>query len=177
MLSLTSRMQRLCVESWTVGLLYRCWEQLLWQRRRWDVDTRDSVQRKWVSDSPLSNITISWKQLFFSWIGVCRLEHIYFTQLKSNVKSSDFLHERFFFSISLCGSSNSLFFFVHIISSSPVYSINKKMVWIWGWLVVTVAVLVEWRFFIEVSGEQCVMLGGIWLMLQWCVESWTVENL
>ncbi len=29
MLSLTSRMQRLCVESWTVGLLYRCWEQLL----------------------------------------------------------------------------------------------------------------------------------------------------
>ncbi len=28
-LSLTSRMQRLCVESWTVGLLYRCWEQLL----------------------------------------------------------------------------------------------------------------------------------------------------
>ncbi len=23
-LSLTSRMQRLCVESWTVGLLYRC---------------------------------------------------------------------------------------------------------------------------------------------------------
>ncbi len=29
MLYLTSRMQRLCVESWTVGLLYRCWEQLL----------------------------------------------------------------------------------------------------------------------------------------------------
>ncbi len=29
MLPLTSRMQRLCVESWTVGLLYRCWEQLL----------------------------------------------------------------------------------------------------------------------------------------------------
>ncbi len=28
-LPLTSRMQRLCVESWTVGLLYRCWEQLL----------------------------------------------------------------------------------------------------------------------------------------------------
>ncbi len=28
-LSLTSKMQRLCVESWTVGLLYRCWEQLL----------------------------------------------------------------------------------------------------------------------------------------------------
>ncbi len=28
MLSLISRMQRLCVESWTVGLLYRCWEQL-----------------------------------------------------------------------------------------------------------------------------------------------------
>ncbi len=29
MLPLTSRMQRLCVESWTVELLYRCWEQLL----------------------------------------------------------------------------------------------------------------------------------------------------
>ncbi len=28
-LPLTSRMQRLCVESWTVGLLYRFWEQLL----------------------------------------------------------------------------------------------------------------------------------------------------
>ncbi|XP_051748198.1 scavenger receptor cysteine-rich type 1 protein M130-like [Ctenopharyngodon idella] len=40
-----------------------------------------------------------------------------------------------------------------------------------------VAVLVEWRFFIEVSGEQCVERTGIWLMLQWCVESWTVENL
>ncbi len=29
LLLLTSRMQRLCVESWTVGLLYRFWEQLL----------------------------------------------------------------------------------------------------------------------------------------------------
>uniref|UniRef100_A0AAY5EUU6 SRCR domain-containing protein n=1 Tax=Electrophorus electricus TaxID=8005 RepID=A0AAY5EUU6_ELEEL len=29
MLTLTSRMQRLCVESWVVGLLWRCWEQLL----------------------------------------------------------------------------------------------------------------------------------------------------
>uniref|UniRef100_A0A673KL11 SRCR domain-containing protein n=1 Tax=Sinocyclocheilus rhinocerous TaxID=307959 RepID=A0A673KL11_9TELE len=26
-------------------------------------------------------------------------------------------------------------------------------------------------------GEQCVVISGIWLMLQWCVESWTVENL
>ncbi len=42
---------------------------------------------------------------------------------------------------------------------------------------VTVAVLVEWRFFIEVSGEQCVVISGICLMLQWCVESWTVDNL
>uniref|UniRef100_A0A671NIU5 Si:dkey-21h14.9 n=1 Tax=Sinocyclocheilus anshuiensis TaxID=1608454 RepID=A0A671NIU5_9TELE len=32
---------------------------------------------------------------------------------------------------------------------------------------VTVAVLVEWRFFIEVSGEQCVVISGICLMLQW----------
>ncbi len=46
----------------------------------------------------------------------------------------------------------------------------------WGWLVVTVPAVVEWRFFIEVSGEQCVMMVGIWLMLQWCVESWAVEN-
>uniref|UniRef100_A0A4W4GEE2 SRCR domain-containing protein n=1 Tax=Electrophorus electricus TaxID=8005 RepID=A0A4W4GEE2_ELEEL len=29
MLTLTSRMQRLCVESWAVGLLWRCWELLL----------------------------------------------------------------------------------------------------------------------------------------------------
>ncbi|KAL6460167.1 hypothetical protein MHYP_G00319260 [Metynnis hypsauchen] len=29
MLALTSRMQRLCVESWAVGFLWRCWEQLL----------------------------------------------------------------------------------------------------------------------------------------------------
>uniref|UniRef100_A0A3B4E748 SRCR domain-containing protein n=1 Tax=Pygocentrus nattereri TaxID=42514 RepID=A0A3B4E748_PYGNA len=29
MLTLTSRMQRLCVESWAVGFLWRCWEQLL----------------------------------------------------------------------------------------------------------------------------------------------------
>jgi len=29
MLPLTSRMQRLCVESWTVGLLYRCWEKMM----------------------------------------------------------------------------------------------------------------------------------------------------
>ncbi|ROI15338.1 Antigen WC1.1 [Anabarilius grahami] len=44
-------------------------------------------------------------------------------------------------------------------------------------LLCTVAVLVEWRFFIEVSGKLCVVSAGIWLMLQWCVESWTVENL
>ncbi len=36
---------------------------------------------------------------------------------------------------------------------------------------------VEWRFFIEVSGEQCVLVSGICLMLQWYVESWSVENL
>ncbi|KAL7882618.1 hypothetical protein SRHO_G00002760, partial [Serrasalmus rhombeus] len=29
MLTLTSRMQRLCVENWAVGLLWMCWEQLL----------------------------------------------------------------------------------------------------------------------------------------------------
>ncbi len=34
----------------------------------------------------------------------------------------------------------------------------------------------QWRFFIEVSGEQCVVLVGICLMLQWCVENWTVGN-
>ncbi len=41
----------------------------------------------------------------------------------------------------------------------------------------TVPAVGQWRFFIEVSGEQCVIMVGIWLMLQWCVESWTVENL
>ncbi|KAK9975806.1 hypothetical protein ABG768_021039, partial [Culter alburnus] len=25
-------MQRLCVESWTVGLLYRCWEKMLLEK-------------------------------------------------------------------------------------------------------------------------------------------------
>ncbi|XP_056113419.1 scavenger receptor cysteine-rich type 1 protein M130-like [Rhinichthys klamathensis goyatoka] len=33
-LPLTSRMQRLCVESWTVELLYRCWEKMLLAKER-----------------------------------------------------------------------------------------------------------------------------------------------
>ncbi|KAF4079917.1 hypothetical protein AMELA_G00183800 [Ameiurus melas] len=34
MLTLTSRMQRLCVESWAVGFLWRCWDQLLLAEER-----------------------------------------------------------------------------------------------------------------------------------------------
>ncbi len=34
-----------------------------------------------------------------------------------------------------------------------------------------IPVLVEWRFIRMISGEQCVMMAGILLMLQWCVES------
>ncbi len=40
-----------------------------------------------------------------------------------------------------------------------------------------IPVLVEWRFIMMVSGEQCVIMTGILLMLQWCVESWTVGRL
>ncbi len=40
-----------------------------------------------------------------------------------------------------------------------------------------IPVLVEWRFIRIVSGEQCVIGTGILLMLQWCVESWTVGRL
>ncbi len=42
---------------------------------------------------------------------------------------------------------------------------------------VIIPVLVEWRFIMMVVGEQCVMGAGILLMLQWCVESWTVGRL
>ncbi len=40
-----------------------------------------------------------------------------------------------------------------------------------------IPVLVEWRFIMMVSGERCVIIGGILLMLHWCVESWTVGRL
>ncbi len=40
-----------------------------------------------------------------------------------------------------------------------------------------IPVLVEWRFIRIDVGEQCVMVAGILLMLQWCVESWTVGRL
>ncbi|XP_077089899.1 scavenger receptor cysteine-rich type 1 protein M130-like [Siphateles boraxobius] len=66
---------------------------------------------------------------------------------------------------------------IHFCPTSPLEENNCSHEHNIVLLCTTVAVLVQWRFFIEVSGEQCVMLAGIWLMLQWCVESWTVENL
>ncbi len=41
---------------------------------------------------------------------------------------------------------------------------------------VTVPTTVEWRLLIEVSGNS-VVETGICPMLEWCVESWAVDNL
>jgi len=53
------------------------------------------------------------------------------------------------------------YFFLFSNSQSVSFLLHKRKVCMCGWLVVTVAVLVEWRFFIEVSGEQCVVISGI----------------
>ena len=42
---------------------------------------------------------------------------------------------------------------------------------------VSVVALGELKFIIKESGAQCVVMSGTCLMLQWCVESWTVVML
>ncbi|KAA0724888.1 Scavenger receptor cysteine-rich domain-containing group B protein [Triplophysa tibetana] len=39
---------------------------------------------------------------------------------------------------------------------------------------VPTCVLEEWRFFMMEFGELCVMMVGIYQMLQWCVDNWAV---